>query len=152
MWQVSHITFKLSPSHSSHNLSLRALARSNSPCTRLPSLSACIFLSKTCAAGVFFFGIHPLPPPLLSCLVAFNADRSTTFGDDENRRTSRYRIFVSVASARSVGGVLVTFLSSSSSSPSESVSDNPEGTNGGVGGRCAGTASGGRASISRRRS
>lgn len=133
-----------------HSLSLNALAFSSSPCTLRPSLSACNFLSKTCAAGVFFLGIQPLPPALLdSARFAFNADRSTTLGDDENRITSRYSIFVSVASDRNVGGVLVT---SSSESPSVSVSDIPDGTRGGVGGRCAGTVRGGRASISRRRS
>ena len=129
------------------------LALSINPCTLLLSLSPTIFLSNTCCAGIFFFGIHTLVL-FASCLFLFSSLKSTTLGDDENVITSLYNILVSVASVRKDGGVAGDDTSSSGSD-SSSVSEWPDATSGGVGGgrRLIGGATAGvSASISRMRS
>jgi len=64
------------------------LALSSNPCTLRLNLPASNFLSNTCCAGIFFFGIHTFVL-FVSALLLFSSDKSTTFGDDENRITSR---------------------------------------------------------------
>ena len=73
---------------------------------------------------------------LLLLLFAPVVDKFTTRGDAENLITSLYKTLVSVASERKVGGGLGLVSGEppeSNSSSSSSVSESPEGSNGGVG-------------------
>jgi hypothetical protein len=124
---------------------LTTLARSSKPRTLLLSRSASTFRSKTWCAGVLLCGIHTLPPfALAAARFIFRAERSTTRGEDENLMTSRYNSFVSIARERTVGGVRGISASESESS----ISEGPEGSNGGVGRRVTGSGRGGSACIS----
>jgi hypothetical protein len=121
------------------------LALSNSPRTRCLNRSASILRCKTWCIGARVRGIQTFPPFALARSL-FNAEISTTFGEDENLITSRYNTFASADRDRTVVGVHAE--SGSDSSESDSV----DGSNGGVGGRDTGSNNGGSDWISRRRS